>query len=153
MDSSKKALSPWERKALQDKKLAELGINEEFINRLVDTFYAKVHEHTELGPIFVDVLAGDWELHLAKMKDFWTSLVLGSKRYSGNPLKMHKQIIAIEPQHFSHWLDLFAETLRGLSDKEEVIDYFLHRAQRIANNFQLNMYGGVEYQLDSRPSS
>jgi len=61
-------------------------ISEDGIRRLVDEFYARVRADTELAPIFNRAIPGDWGLHLATMRDFWSSVVLTSGRYKGNPV-------------------------------------------------------------------
>ena len=59
------------RQDIQD-NAARLGIDEAFISRLVETFYARVRADRNLGPIFERVV-DDWPAHLAKLKDFWAS--------------------------------------------------------------------------------
>jgi hypothetical protein len=61
-------------------------ISEDGIRRLVDEFYARVRADTELAPIFNRAIPGDWGLHLATMRDFWSSVMLTSGRYKGNPV-------------------------------------------------------------------
>jgi hypothetical protein len=61
-------------------------ISEHGIRRLVDEFYARVRADTELAPIFNRAIPGDWGLHLATMRDFWSSVMLTSGRYKGNPV-------------------------------------------------------------------
>ena len=61
-------------------------ISEHGIGRLVDEFYAKVRADPELAPIFERAIPGDWGPHLTKMRDFWSSVLLTSGRYKGNPV-------------------------------------------------------------------
>ena len=51
-----------------------LGITDSMIRGLVDAFYARVRADAVLGPIF-EAKAHDWEEHLAKLTDFWSSIV------------------------------------------------------------------------------
>jgi hypothetical protein len=53
------------------------------------TVYAKVRADSELGPIFKRAIPGDWGPHLATMHDFWSSIMLTSGRYKGNPVAVH----------------------------------------------------------------
>jgi hemoglobin len=55
-------------------------ISEDGIQRLVDEFYAKVRADPELVPIFNCAIPGDWGLHLATIRDFWSSVMLTSGR-------------------------------------------------------------------------
>ena len=67
-------------------------ISEDGIRRLVDDFYAKVRADPELAPIFNRAIPGDWGPHLATMRDFWSSVMLTSGRYKGNPVAVHLRI-------------------------------------------------------------
>ena len=67
-------------------------ISENAIRHLVDTFYAKVRADPALGPIFERAIAGDWGPHLARMRDFWSSVMLTSGRYKGNPVAVHLRL-------------------------------------------------------------
>ena len=64
------------------------NISEEGVWRLVDEL-ARVRADTELAPIFHRTIPGDWGLHLATMRDFWSSVTLTSGRYKGNPAAVH----------------------------------------------------------------
>src|SRR5882757_7907398 len=61
-------------------------ITEENIRRLVDAFYVRVRADSVLGPIFERAIPGDWQPHLEKMYAFWSSVMLTSGRYKGNPV-------------------------------------------------------------------
>jgi hemoglobin len=92
-------------------------ISEDGIRRLVDEFYARVRADTELAPIFNRAIPGDWGLHLATMRDFWSSVMLTSGRYKGNPVAVHLHIEGMEPRMFDRSLELFSETCGELFDK------------------------------------
>lgn len=83
-------------------------ISETEISHLVDRFYAKVRQDDEIGPLF-NAEVQNWDAHLALLKDFWSSVLLASGRYKGNPLVVHFRL-PIEEQYFGRWLDLFTET-------------------------------------------
>ena len=64
----------------------DLGrLSDDEIRHLVDSFYAKIRADSELGPIFDRAIPGDWGPHLATMHDFWSSIMLTSGRYQGQP--------------------------------------------------------------------
>src|SRR5690606_12563079 len=48
--------------------------SEEEVARLVHAFYARVRQDAALGPIF-DAKVDDWDQHLAKLVDFWSSIL------------------------------------------------------------------------------
>ena len=86
-----------------------LNISEAMIRKLVEAFYAKVRTDAVLGPVF-EAKIHDWNEHLAKLSDFWSSIVLMSGRYKGRPMPVHAAIPEISDEHFVRWLQLFGET-------------------------------------------
>jgi hemoglobin len=85
-------------------------ITESQIASLVERFYAKVQVDPEIGPIFQGAIE-NWDAHLALLKDFWSTVLLTTGRYKGNPLLAHFPL-PIKEAHFSRWLTLFSETAR-----------------------------------------
>lgn len=112
------------RKRLQDEARA-MGVSEEFISQLVDTFYDKVRAHPELGPVFDEVIQDHWHPHLQKMKLFWNSIALRTGTYRGNPMPIHKALTNAKPGHFAIWLALFRETLTEIAPNPQVVEYFM----------------------------
>ena len=107
-------------------------ISDDAIRRLVDGFYAKVRADHELAPIFANAIADDqWEPHLAKMRDFWSSVMLTTGRYKGNPVAVHMAVAHLEPHLFSRWLELFEDDIAGA---------FRAKAVRIADSLNLALY-------------
>ncbi|MBA4227593.1 MAG: globin [Hyphomonas sp.] len=119
---------------------AALGINEAYISTLVETFYTRVRAHPVLGPVF-DVAISDWAPHLETMKDFWSSVALGTGRYSGRPVPAHARHRHIQQVHFNLWLALFEQTLRDTAATPEAATFFLERANRIAQSLQYALFG------------
>lgn len=117
---------------------ADSPLTEEAIGRLVDTFYAKIRVDPELGPVFERGIA-DWGRHLETMRRFWSSVMLTSGRYKGNPVAAHKRVHGIELQLFERWLALFAETCRELFD-DELAAAFQEKAVRIADSLKLALF-------------
>lgn len=91
-------------------------ITEQEIRDLVFAFYDRVRADELLGPVFESRLSDRWEPHLEKMCDFWSSILLGTGRFNGNPVQTHALVPGISPAHFDRWLELFqltaSETLR-----------------------------------------
>jgi hemoglobin len=83
-------------------------ITEQEIALLVDRFYAEVRVDPEIGPVFNDAVQ-NWDAHLALLKDFWSTVLLTTGRYKGNPLLAHFRL-PIEERYFARWLTLFGET-------------------------------------------
>jgi hemoglobin len=114
-------------------------ISEEGIRRLVDAFYAKVRCDPELAPIFMRAIPGDWQPHLTRMYAFWSSVMLTSGRYKGNPVVKHLVIPGILPHLFERWLALFNETCGELFD-DGVGEQFRVKAARIAESLMLALF-------------
>lgn len=130
-----------ERRAEIQDNAARMGIDDEYISRLVDTFYERIRADEILGPIFAGNV-GNWDTHLPKMKDFWSSVALHSSRYSGQPVPAHVKLAEeVTPEHFKLWLELFNKTLEDTAPSKEAIPYFMDRAERIARSLQLAMFG------------
>jgi hemoglobin len=114
-------------------------IDEDMIHRLVHAFYGRVRADADLGPIFDRVIGQEWDAHLAKMCDFWSSVMLTSGRYKGNPMIAHMRLKMVRPAHFERWLELFAETAYA-ECPPGIADQFCARAANIAKSLQLGMF-------------
>jgi hemoglobin len=114
------------------------GITEALIRQVVFGFYGKVRADDVLGPIF-DGAIREWDAHLEKMCDFWSSVMLLSGRYKGAPMIAHMRLKAIRPEHFERWLALFRETARELCPPD-IAALFILRAENIARSLQLGLF-------------
>ena len=115
------------------------SITEDAIERLVDSFYAKIRMDEELGPVFMRAIASDWGPHLATMRNFWSSVMLTSGRYKGNPVAANQRIEGMEPRLFDRWLALFGQTCDELFDVS-VAAAFRAKARRIAESLKLALF-------------
>ena len=114
-------------------------MTEEQLAALVDRFYAKVRADNSLGPVF-NAAVHDWPEHLEKLSAFWSSVMLTTGRYKGNPMAVHmKQKASIEPSMFGRWLELWRETARETLDQRGATAV-IAKAERIAESFQLGMF-------------
>jgi hemoglobin len=121
------------------------------IHTLVHTFYASIRHDRVLGPIF-DAHVRNWDVHLAKMVDFWSSVLLGTARYRGTPMPAHCALPQLRPELFQRWLALFRDTTQavGNAPMQAQADEL---AQRIARSlwygYQLfNVPGTMPEELD-----
>jgi hemoglobin len=114
-------------------------IDEQGLRQLVALFYARVREDAELGPIFNDAIA-DWPAHLDKLTAFWSSVMLTSGHYKGNPVAAHvKHRDRIDPALFQRWLALWARTTAEVMPPEAAAA-LQAKASRIAESLQLAMF-------------
>ena len=79
---------------------------EEEIRTLVHDFYDDVRQDALLGPIFNSRIH-DWDAHLAKLVDFWSSILLRTGRFNGAPMPMHAAMPGLTAGLFQRWLALF----------------------------------------------
>ncbi len=114
-------------------------ISEDMVRQLVHAFYTKVRADETLGPIFARVIGDDWGPHLAKMCDFWSSVMLMSGRYKGNPMIAHMRLKMVRPEHFARWLQLFRATALEECPPPIAVQ-FIGRADNIARSLQLGMF-------------
>ena len=125
-----------------DVPVTETDITEADIAHLVHTFYAKARRDPLLGPVFEAKIGrtdAEWDAHFARLRDFWSSLMLRSGRYRGDPFSVHLAIPDIAPPMFERWLLLFGETADALftSDLSEA---FKTRAARIARSLRMGLF-------------
>jgi hemoglobin len=113
------------------------GVDEPMIERLVHAFYAKVRQDPQLGPVFNGVV-DDWDEHLAKLCDFWSSVLLMSGRFKGQPMAVHTGLPDIGPAHFARWLELFGETAAEVCPPEAAA-LFGAKARQIGESLQLGI--------------
>ena len=122
------------RKRAEKRQAAEqIGVDADYIDHFVETFYARIRDDALLGPVFAERIA-DWPAHLARMKAFWRSVLHNSGEFSGNPMLKHLVIPGIGLTHFSHWLDLFYATLRDAEPHPEATELVGGRARMIADS-------------------
>lgn len=85
------------------------------IKGLVHAFYARVRQDPALGPIF-EAHIDDWDGHLSKLADFWSSVLLKTGRYSGAPMPKHMALPNLNAGLFERWLGLFRDTTAALDN-------------------------------------
>jgi hemoglobin len=129
---------PDRRAAIVAALQAETGIDGAMIDRLVRSFYIVVRADPLIGPVFASRIT-DWEPHLRRMIDFWSSVTLMTGRYHGQPMQIHLPL-PIAADHFDRWLKLFAETAQEICPSKAAA-HFLERAQRIAESLELGLAG------------
>jgi len=111
-------------------------IDEALIERLVHTFYGRVQADAWLGPIF-DARIRDWDKHLRRMCDFWSSVTLRTGRFQGQPMRLHLPL-PVDGRHFDRWLALFEATAREVCPPQAA-EVFVERARRIAESLELGI--------------
>ena len=120
-----------------------LPLTTESITTLVHAFYDGVRADPELGPVF-DAAITDWEPHLARMVEFWRTVMLGSRNFQGNVYGKHMALSGVQPEHFQRWIALFQQTVDRLFEPA-VAEEFRLVASRIAQSLQYGFFGQVHF--------
>ncbi|RYF24075.1 MAG: group III truncated hemoglobin [Oxalobacteraceae bacterium] len=85
-------------------------IEDAWLRPLVEAFYVRVRADPVLGPVFA-VAVTDWADHHGRLTDFWSSVMLTTGRYKGNPVALHLHYAdAMTPERFDRWLSLWRQT-------------------------------------------
>jgi hemoglobin len=105
------------------------------IEKIVRVFYSRIRLHPVLGPIFlarIPETGNNWPEHEAKIASFWSSVILKTRSFSGNPMQTHAQVPAIQPEHFDIWLGLFDTVLDEQlpPDQAQAFSELAHRIGR-----------------------
>lgn len=115
-------------------------ITRERLSSLVHSFYADVRADDLLGPVFELALADRWEPHLDRMVEFWSTVALGSKSFSGNVFGKHMALADVTPAHFTAWVRLWAKHTERLFEPEDARE-LQFTAHGIARNLFQGYFG------------
>ncbi|MFF8801046.1 MULTISPECIES: group III truncated hemoglobin [unclassified Methylobacterium] len=119
-------------------KQAEL--TETTLAAFLDAFYARVRRDPLIGPVFAEKIPDEaWPRHLATIHDFWSSVLLKTGRYKGNPFARHLGIAGIDPAHFARWLGLFEQTAAEVF-VPEIAREIVERAHRIGDSLKAGLF-------------
>lgn len=116
---------------------AELCTEEEIVE-LVYSFYDRVRRDEVLGPVF-DEHVKDWDTHLPKMVDFWSSALRGTARFRGAPMPRHAALPSLTIELFQRWLMLFGQTTNALPNAA-----LAERAQDLAKRIAQSLWYGYQ---------
>lgn len=113
------------------------------IEGLVHGFYAQVRRDAVLGPVF-EAHIDDWDRHLAKLVDFWSSILRRTGRFSGAPMPRHAALPGLSAPLFQHWLKLFRENAAA-QPNQAMAQQACAMAERIAQSLWMG------YQISRDP--
>jgi hemoglobin len=124
------------------------SVTEMSIALLIDRFYAAVRRDPVLADVFEAAIPEDaWPAHLAATQRFWSSVMLASGRYSGDPVAVHRAVVGLERPMFVRWLALFETTATELFAPQCAV-LFVDKARRIAASLQLAVFRRPGVTLD-----
>ncbi|TCP36034.1 group III truncated hemoglobin [Sphingomonas sp. BK235] len=114
----------------------DADLEEATLRPLVERFYERVRNDKLLAPVFAEAVS-DWGDHHRRLADFWSSVMLTSGRYKGNPLALHLRLAdVLTPETFERWLALWRTTTDEMVPPH-VARAMQAKAARIAESFQL----------------
>lgn len=122
--------------------MAPIDVTEAEIGVLVETFYGRVRRDEVLGPIFHRALGegdAEWAAHLARLKDFWSSIARRSGRYHGDPFSAHLQLEGLMPEMFGRWLDMFGTVCDEMFEPD-IAAFFREKSERIARSLRMGLF-------------
>jgi hemoglobin len=132
-----------EQIGISEDNVMTIQITEDDIAKLVSAFYTRIRDDAVLGPIFNGAI-DDWPNHLDKLEAFWSSVLLTTGRYKGQPMIAHVRHEGhMTAENFARWLTLWRQTSTEVLAPEAAAVFQL-KAERIAESLQL----GVQFYRD-----
>ena len=116
------------------------------IKLVIEKFYDKLLVDELVGFLFTEVIQLNLKEHLPRLVDFWEDQLLGSNKYSGNPMRVHMNLHMKEPlkkEHFERWLQHF----------NQIIDnHFAGAKANLAKERALSIATVMQIKVLSRPA-
>jgi hemoglobin len=106
------------------------------ISRLVHAFYGRARQDRLLGPVF-EAAVQDWPAHMDTLVRFWSSVLLRTGTYRGNPMAAH-QPLRLDEEHFARWLELWHATAHELLPAAQA-GHVSDIAQRIGRSLRIGL--------------
>jgi hemoglobin len=115
------------------------AISNESLASFLTAFYGKARADDLLGPVFSEAIPDErWPHHLERIHAFWSSAMLGTRGYQGNPFGSHLKL-GLHPDHFTRWLAIFSATARDHFAPEPAL-MLIAKANRIAESLQAGLF-------------
>lgn len=113
----------------------ERDILDEDLHDLLVAFYDTVGADPLLAPYFAPI---DMREHIPRIADFWSTLLFGTRRYTGNAFRPHAMMPGLTGAHFARWLATLEDTIdtRFAGPSAEQMKAFGHR---IAYSMQIRL--------------
>lgn len=119
---------------------SQLAPSVESITQLVHGFYGDVRRDPLLGPVFEKALHGQWDAHLQRLVDFWSTVALGTRSFKGDVFGKHMALEGVTPAHFAAWVGLWQQHTSRLFAPEVARDLQV-AAHGIARNLFRGYFG------------
>lgn len=117
--------------------------DENKLREAVSLFYAAVRADHRLAPIFA-ARVHDWDAHIEKITRFWSSVLLATGDYKGNPVARHYVFRhQLCPELFKRWETLWGQSLHQVFDADDV-RHILRKTARISGSLQTVLFGSMD---------
>lgn len=116
---------------------ATQALSRDSIRQLVHSFYDDVRADDRLAPVFNGPIGERWAVHLDRMVEFWSTVMLGTHSFKGNVFGKHMAVQGVEPEHFSRWMALWHRHTDHLFEPAVAAEF-----QRAAHGIGRNLYYG-----------
>jgi hemoglobin len=124
---------------MAERRPPDPGIDRARLRALVHAFYADLRQDAEIGPLFERAIGDGWPAHLDRMVEFWATLVLGSRSFSGDVFGRHMAIGDLSPAMFERWRALWKRHTDALFEPARAAEL-----QGIAAGIAGNLVRGLE---------
>jgi hemoglobin len=91
-----------------------------------------------------DAQVEDWDHHLARLVDFWSSILRRTGRFSGSPMAKHAVMPGLSAELFQRWLRVFRENAAA-QENQAMAEQACLMADRIAQSLWMG------YQINQDP--
>ena len=127
--------TPERRAAISQRLRAATGLDEPTLEAFLRAFYGAARQDPLLGAAFAGV--ADWEAHIARLTQFWSSVALMTGTYHGQPMQAHAHL-GLGTAHFARWLALFEDTATTCLPPAGAA-HLIERARRIAASLEMGL--------------
>lgn len=117
-----------------------MGIDEDYLARMITFFAARVRADRQLGRIRATGAEADSRRQTERMIAFWSSIALHTDDYSGDLVAAHRNLGDLGRQDFVRWLELFRATLDETAPTPAAANYLLSRTERIAADLEAALF-------------
>jgi len=126
--------------------IAETGPDEATLTTLVRRFYGQIRNDEALGPVLHRRIHA-WNVHLAKMVEFWSPVAVMTGRYGGMPMQA-LILLPADWSQFERWLMLFHDTAERTCNRAGATHLMEH-----AIRTSRSLYTAIENRCGTRPST
>ena len=92
------------------------------IHSLLVIFYTPIRSRDLPSAILETHLRDDWDGHVPKIWDIWSSILLAKRHFRGNPLIAHQGVPGITRKGFDQCLSLFEEVASAVLNSTHALD-------------------------------